>query len=314
VGTFSLPFADITGWRECCTSDLRPPRECLGKSPARFYMFASEIVMGRATARCNSFDIANDAERGLDGKEFFLVFQPKLRSQTGLLSGFESLLRWSHPKYGILMPSEFIAVVENSPLTCRFTDFILGESARTLADWADRGYGGLSLSINLPAREITENGMVKKLFSNLDEHAVQAERFQIELTESINPGPIDVLNDAVASIREVGISVAIDDFGAGCWSLSMLHRLAIDTVKLDGSFIRDIHKNSESRIVVEALISLGKRLGKRIVIEGVETEAQFEWLNTMPEIDCQGYYISEPVQESKIDGIIEKHGILVPRY
>ncbi|WGS40342.1 EAL domain-containing protein [Burkholderia sp. JSH-S8] len=271
---------------------------------------ASEFAIGNPAAHCNPHEMAIDAARGLDENEFFLVFQPKLRLETGLLSGFESLIRWRHPTYGILMPSVFIDIVENSPLSCRFTDFLLTEAAKTLASWTVRGYGGLSLSINLPAQEITQPGMAKKLSAILDAHAVGADRLQIELTESTNPGPIETLATAVVSLREAGVSVAIDDFGTGCWSLTILHRLAVDTLKLDRSFICDIHESSEARVIVETLIRLGQRLGKCIVIEGVETEAQFAWARTMTHIDCQGYYISAPVQDTQINELIAKHGVL----
>ncbi|RQR65086.1 EAL domain-containing protein [Burkholderia sp. Bp9126] len=268
----------------------------------------SEAILVRR--RNDPHEIAIDAERGLDENEFFLVFQPKLQIHSGLLSGFESLIRWRHPTYGILMPSVFVDVVENSPLSRRFTNFILTDAAKTLANWTARGYGGLSLSINLPAREITQPGMARKLSAILEAHAVNADRLQIELTEATHPGPIDTLATAVASLREAGVSVAIDDFGTGCWSLTILHRLAVDTLKLDRSFICDIHESSDARVVVEALIRLGQRLGKRIVIEGVETEAQFAWARTMTQIDCQGYYISAPVQDAQINELVAKHGVL----
>lgn len=203
----------------------------------------------------------------------------------------------------------FIDIVENSPLSCRFTNFILTEAAKTLANWTASGYGGLSLSVNLPAREITQPGMAKKLTAILDAHAVNADRLQIELTESTSPRPIDTLATAVASLREAGVSVALDDFGMGCWSLTILHRLAVDTLKLDRSFICNIDGSSEARAVVETLVRLGQALGKRIVMEGIETEAQFAWARTMTQIDCQGYYISAPVHDVRIDGLIAKHGI-----
>lgn len=269
-------------------------------------MESEAILVGRQN---DPREIAVEAERALDENEFFLVFQPKLRLETGLLSGFESLLRWRHPTYGLLMPSAFIDIVENSPLSCRFTDFLLTEAAKTLANWGARGYGDLSLSINLPSREITQPGMAERLSAILDAHGIGADRLQIELTEATHPGPIDALATAVDSLREAGVSVAIDDFGSGCWSLSILHRLAVDTLKLDRSFICNIDGSSEARAVVETLVRLGQALGKRIVMEGIETEAQFAWARTMTQIDCQGYYISAPVHDAQIDGLIAKHGI-----
>lgn len=259
--------------------------------------------------RCSTDDLVEDAERGLARREFFFVYQPKLRLQSGLLSGFESLIRWHHPERGVLMPAAFIDLVENSHLTRRFTDYVIDESARVLAGWAALGYDTLSLSANFPAREITREGLAKRLSFVLDSHAVCAANFQIELTESIDPGPIEALAAAIASIRRMGASVAIDDFGSGCWSLSKLHRLEADTLKLDRSFMRDVHENVESRTMVETLVELGTRLGKHVVVEGVETEAQFSWLRAMPQIDCQGYYISKPVREAQVEGLIERCGI-----
>lgn len=274
-----------------------------------FRVRALEIAVDGAAVRCNTDDLVEDAERGLARKEFFFVYQPKLRLQTGLLSGFESLIRWQHPERGVLMPAAFIDLVENSHLTCRFTDYVVEESARVLAGWAALGYDDLSLSVNLPAHEVMRPGMARRLALVLDSYAVRAANFQIELTESIDPGPIEALAAAVSSIRDLGASVAIDDFGSGCWSLTKLHGLAVDTLKLDRSFMRDVHESAESRAMVEALVELGSRLKKNVVVEGVETRAQFEWLREMMQIDCQGYYISEPVREEHVDRLIERCGI-----
>ncbi|KXU85508.1 hypothetical protein CI15_20300 [Paraburkholderia monticola] len=257
---------------------------------------------------CNSCAIG-DAERGLDRREFFFVFQPKLRLQECRLSGFESLLRWRHPVHGVLTPAAFIHFVENSPLTARFTDFVVTEAARTLADWTVRGHETLSLAINLPASEIGRPGLANKLSTLLRTRALNASRLQIELTETTDPGPIDVLASAIASLRKAGVSVAIDDFGSGCWSLSILHKLGVDTLKLDRTFMYDIQENADLKVMVETLVQLGQRLGKRVVLEGIETAAQFAWAKTIGQIDCQGYYISKPITDEQIDRFIEKNGI-----
>ncbi|WP_175950711.1 EAL domain-containing protein [Burkholderia sp. BCC0405] len=266
--------------------------------------------MDGTAVRCSTDDLVEDAERGLARKEFFFVYQPKLRVQAGLLSGFESLIRWHHPKHGVLMPVAFIDLVENSHLTYRFTEYVMMESARVLANWATLGYSSLSLSVNLPAPEIVRPGVTERLSYILESHGVRAGNFQVEITESIDPGPIEELVTAVASIRESGVSVAIDDFGSGCWSLTKLHRLAVDTLKLDRSFMRDVDENIESRTMIETLVELFGRLKKRVVVEGVETESQLRWLNRIDGIDCQGYYISKPVMENRVIDVIEKYGVV----
>jgi EAL domain-containing protein (putative c-di-GMP-specific phosphodiesterase class I) len=242
----------------------------------------------------------DDAERGLAGREFFFVYQPKLRLQEGRLSGFESLLRWRHPSRGVLAPDSFIDLVENSPLTGNFTYFVIEEAARTLSDWGVRGYNSLSLAVNLPASEIGQPGLAHKLSALLRARAIDPSLLQIELTESTEPASIEVLASAVKSLKESGISVAIDDFGTGCWSLAILHRIGVDTLKLDRKFMCDIHENANSKIVVETLVQLGQRLGMRVVVEGIETQAQFAWVGTIGQIDCQGYYISAPIEREHI--------------
>ncbi|MBC8726594.1 EAL domain-containing protein [Paraburkholderia sp. 31.1] len=250
-----------------------------------------------------------DAERGLARREFFFLYQPKLRMQEGRLCGFESLLRWSHPARGVLTPASFIHLVEDSALTPRFTDFVIEEAAQTLADWTVRGYNTLSLAVNLPAREIGRPGLASKLSALLRSRSLNAARLQIELTETTDPGPIEALASAVESIKESGVSIAIDDFGSGCWSLTILHRLGVDTLKLDRKFMCDIQKHADSKVVVESLVQLGQRLGKRVVIEGIETAAQFAWASTIDQIDCQGYYISAPITNEQIDEFVARHGV-----
>ncbi|SMG61196.1 EAL domain-containing protein [Paraburkholderia susongensis] len=258
---------------------------------------------------CKSCRI-EDAEHGLTRKEFFFVYQPKLRLQEARLSGFECLLRWKHPSRGILMPASFINIVEDSPLTERFTDYIVTEAAEILANWTLRGYDTLSMAINLPAREIGRPEFAAQLAKLFDTRSIDSHRLQIELTETTNPGSIDALVTAIDALKASGFSVAIDDFGAGCWSLSLLHRLGVDTLKLDRKFMKDIQENSKSKVVVETLIQLAQRLGKQVVIEGVETEAQFAWLRTIAHVDCQGYYISAPIVGEQIDQLVAKHGLL----
>jgi EAL domain-containing protein (putative c-di-GMP-specific phosphodiesterase class I) len=251
-----------------------------------------------------------DAERGLARGEFFFVYQPKVRVREGQLSGFESLIRWRHPSHGILAPDSFIRLVEDSPLSGRFTDFIVAEAAQTLADWSHRGHGTLSLAVNLPAGEIGQPGLANKLSALLHNQSINASRLQIEVTESTVPDSIEVLATAVESLKQSGVSVAIDDFGAGCWSLTVLHRLGVDTLKLDRKFMCNIQDNDNSKVVVEALVQLAQRLGMHVVVEGVETRAQFAWVSTIGHIDCQGYYISAPIRRDQIDEFIVKQQLI----
>ncbi|RZF24397.1 EAL domain-containing protein [Paraburkholderia sp. UYCP14C] len=245
-----------------------------------------------------------DAERGLERREFFFVYQPKVRVQENRLTGFESLLRWRHPSRGVLTPHLFIHLVEDSPLTGRFTEFVVTEAARTLVDWNARGYDTPSLAVNLPSSEVGQPSLANKLSALLGTHSINPSRLQIEITESTDPGSIELLASGIESIKASGVRVAIDDFGSGYWSLAVLHRLGVDTLKLDRKLLCDIQKNANSKVVVETLVQLGQRLGMQVVIEGVETPEQFAWVSTIARIDCQGYYISAPIENEQIDKFV----------
>jgi len=256
----------------------------------------------------NSSRLIIDAERGLAQEEFFFLFQPKLRSEEGRISGFECLMRWQHPVDGVLEPSAFISVVADSELTIRFTDFLLAHAMDTLANWTARGYTNLSLAINLPAIEIVREDLPNKLIAGLACRDLDASRLQIELTEAAEPAELDSFAAAIDVVRGTGVCVALDDFGAGLTSLTLLHQLPVDIIKIGRSFIDGVPNNTEARFIVETLIRLGQRLGKQIVLKGIETEAQLTWARTLPFIDCQGFYISAPIPEYRIDHLIALHG------
>jgi EAL domain-containing protein (putative c-di-GMP-specific phosphodiesterase class I) len=253
-------------------------------------------------------DIFADFERGLAQKEFFFVFQPKLSSQDARISGFESLMRWQHPVNGVLEPSSFISVVEHSELAGHFTDLLLEKAIDTLASWKSRGHTNLTLAVNLPAPELARADLPSKLTALLAAREVEACRLQIELTEVVEPAKLDSLADAIHAVRASGVSVALDDFGAGFTSLTLLHQLPANIIKIDRSYIRNVPEDAESRFVMETLVQLGQRLGKQIVVKGIETEAQFKWAQALPHVDCQGYYISRPVSEALIEQLLAYDG------
>ncbi|MFC0697188.1 EAL domain-containing protein [Paraburkholderia humisilvae] len=245
----------------------------------------------------------SDAERGLGQNEFFFVLQPKLRLQENKLSGFESLIRWQHPESGVLEPAYFISVVEDSDLAGRFTDLLIARAAKTLVQWKIAGRGDLSLAINLSAMELGRKDLpdrLKALFASLD---VRPCAFEIELTGVVHPDQLDWLVDVIQAVQAVGVRVALDDFGAGFNSLTLLQQLPVDTVKFDRSLIRQVTVNEESRRMVETLVRLARNHGKRIVLTGLETSEQFTWAKTLPDIEGQGFFISEPIDEAEVDEV-----------
>jgi EAL domain-containing protein (putative c-di-GMP-specific phosphodiesterase class I) len=251
--------------------------------------------------------IVSEAERGLCQNEFFFVLQPKFRLRENSLSGFEYLIRWRHPEDGVLEPAFFISIVEDSSLTGQFTDLLLSHAASTLTRWKTAGYDDLSLAINLSAPELGRKDLPNRLAALFALHDIKPNRFEIELTDVVHPDQLDWLVDVIHAVQAIGVRVALDDFGSGFNSLTLLQQLPVDIVKFDRSLIRQVPLNDEATRMVETLVRLARSHGKRIVLTGLETVEQFEWARTLPDIEAQGFYICEPLSEAMIGDVIARY-------
>ncbi|WP_230963326.1 EAL domain-containing protein [Burkholderia territorii] len=246
----------------------------------------------------------SDAERGLHQDEFFFLLQPKFALRAFELSGFECLIRWQHPERGILEPASFISVVEDSILARRFTELVVRRATRMLAQWSATGRDALSLAINLPSQELGQPDFPQQLSTALASLDLNPRRLEIELTDTVAPDRLDWLVEAIHAAQAVGVRVALDDFGAGFNSLTLLQQLPVDVVKFDRSLIRDVPNNGESMRMIETLVHLAKDHGKRIVMTGIETAEQLEWAKTLPGVEGQGFYLGEPLREQDVEAFI----------
>ncbi|WP_323051786.1 EAL domain-containing protein [Caballeronia mineralivorans] len=252
----------------------------------------------------NSYGIVGDMERGLTRGEFLFVYQPRLRSGETKISGFDVLMRWRHPVDGLLEPSAFISVVDNSRLAGNFTDLLLAHAIDMLSAWKAKGHDRLTLAVHLSVPELSRLDLPAKLRALLIERQLPADRLQIELTDVVEPAKLDFLEDAINAVRATGVKVALDNFGAGFTSLTLLHQLSVDILKIDGSLLRNVPQHAESRCILETLVRLGQRMGKQLVLQGIETEYQYRWARTLPGIECQGYYISKPISLAGVDELL----------
>ncbi|MFM0306003.1 EAL domain-containing protein [Paraburkholderia sediminicola] len=251
--------------------------------------------------------IVSDAERGLDQDEFFFVLQPKLRLQKNELTGFECLIRWRHPESGVLRPAAFISVVEDSSLAGQFTDLLIARATGILKRWKTAGYGDLSLAVNLSAAELGRKDLPDRLCTLFGSFDINPSCFEIELTAVVHPDQLDWLVGVIQAVQAIGVRVALDDFGHGYASLTLLQQLPVDIVKFDRSLIMQASDNEGSRRLVESLVSLAQHHGKQSVLTGLETAEQFAWARTLPGIDVQGFYIGAPVGEDEIEDVIRRH-------
>ena len=226
--------------------------------------------------------------------ELSLVFQPKIDLATRRIFGAEALLRWKHPKLGMISPARFVPVAEEAGLVGQIGEWVLHTACRQIRQWQDAGHA-LQVAVNVSARQFQDYDVAELVKDIMRDTGVMASNLEIELTESA------VMNDAEASIvtlerlAALGVQIAIDDFGTGYSSLSYLKRLPLDVLKIDQSFVRDISSDPNDAAIVRAIITLARSLGIKVIAEGVENEAQLAFLNAYGCHYAQGYLFGRPL-------------------
>ena len=244
--------------------------------------------------------------RGVDGHEFDLHYQPIVSLESSRIMGFEALLRWNHPQWGLLNPDYFIDVAEETGLIVPIGWWVLRESAKQARIWQDMFpmEPPLSMSVNVPGKLIVQPDMVKTLASILDECRMSASTLRLEITESaiMHHGAESL--QALFALREMGVQLHVDDFGTGYSSLSYLQRFSYDSLKIDRSFVSSIDAERQDSAIAGAIIALGASLGITVIAEGVETLKQLETLRSMRCPEAQGFWFSKPLDNNGIGALL----------
>jgi diguanylate cyclase (GGDEF)-like protein/PAS domain S-box-containing protein len=215
--------------------------------------------------------LAGDLRRGLEKREFELHYQPKVDLAHRRISGLEALLRWPHPEHGMVPPSEFIPVAEETGLILPLGTFVLKTACRQLRCWLDEGLVPVPVAVNLSAAQFARQDLVGSIQQLLQECRLEPRLLELEITESVLARSASQISTVLDRLRALGVSIALDDFGTGYSSLSYLHRFPIDRIKIDKSFISRIGHDQNSRSIVEAILSLARTLRLKTVAEGIET-------------------------------------------
>ena len=231
----------------------------------------------------------------IDAGQFVLHYQPKVELSTGQIIGSEALLRWQHPQRGLLMPGQFLAVAEDSDVILDIGEWVLRAGCAQTAKWHDAGLPAISLSVNLSARQFRDDALQQRVADVLRDTGLRPLSLELELTEKIVMHDAAHFVERLDALKVLGVKISLDDFGTGYSNLSYLKRFPLDRLKVDQSFIRDVTNSPDDAAIVRAVISLGHSLGLDIVAEGVETEAQVEWLRRERCEQIQGYVFSRPV-------------------
>ncbi|MBX3565309.1 MAG: EAL domain-containing protein [Sphingomonas sp.] len=241
-----------------------------------------------------SIQFRRQIENGLSGAiqkgELKLVFQPIVAREGLAITGFEALIRWCSPEYGMVSPGLFIPIAEESNLIHELGDWVIDEAVRTLKTWP-----GQYVSVNFSPRQFRRHNFVGHVVERVTNAGVDPQRFQIEITETAIFDNVERAAETLFKLRQMGFRIALDDFGTGYSSLYNIRRFALDCLKIDRSFVDGMGKERESAAIVHSIIHLGRALGMEVVAEGVETEAQLQALRVAGCSHLQGYYLARPM-------------------
>lgn len=239
--------------------------------------------------------LENALRQGINEQQFYLEYQPKINMSTNELIGMEALVRWNHPDLGIISPGKFIPLAEETGLIIPLGEWILRESCRQTSSWQEQGYPPLSLSVNVSVRQLEDLHFVEKVKTILHETGIDPKWLEFEITESVLAN-IKSTVSILKEIRNLGIHISVDDFGTGYSSLSYIKEFPIDTLKIDQSFVKDIHMNKESKEIAKAIINLANSIGLNVIAEGIELKEHVDELSKDGLILGQGYYFSRPLK------------------
>ncbi|MBL1175120.1 putative bifunctional diguanylate cyclase/phosphodiesterase [Pantanalinema sp. GBBB05] len=247
-----------------------------------------------------------DLRKAINQQEFIVHYQPIVGIRTGRIFGFEALVRWLHPQKGLIPPGLFIPVAEETGLICQLGYYVLKEACRQLCVWQSQKLVDypLVMSVNLSTRQFAQPNLLGQIDEILQETQVNPRYLKLEITESALMDNTRTTATALQELRDRGIQVSIDDFGTGYSSLNYLHRLPVDTLKIDGSFINLIDSDGKKLELVRAIVGLAWNLGMDVVAEGVETSKQLSQLKALKCEFAQGYFFSKPLDADKITSLL----------
>jgi len=239
--------------------------------------------------------LENDLHRALEREEFTLVYQPQIDSESGRIIGAEALLRWDHPRRGLIGPAQFIPVAEESGLIVPIGEWVLERACEQMRQWRLAGLEQVVLSVNISALQFSQKNLIGSIRRVLERSGVEPGMLELELTESVLMRDHDATCEMMGELNDMGVRMAVDDFGTGYSSLSYLRSFPIHKLKIDQSFVRDLNRSSDAGAITGAIIAMAKNLNLRVLAEGVETGDQASFLQAQSCEQFQGHYFSKPL-------------------
>ncbi|MFK2826605.1 EAL domain-containing protein [Bacillus sp. B190/17] len=271
-----------------------------GRNNHQFYTSdMNDLIQRRAV-------LEKGMRQALERNEFTLFYQPKVDINTGMIIGNEALIRWCHPKLGMISPAEFIPLAEETGLIVSIGEWVLRTACKQNQEWQKSGFPEMSISVNLSPRQFQQVNLVELVNEVLSDIGLDPQYLELEITESIAMYNEHYVIDKLHALKNLGVKIAIDDFGTGYSSLSYLKKFPIHILKIDQSFIKDIEAGSDDTKIITTIIAMAHNLKVKVIAEGVETDEQLQFLQQQKCDEIQGYLFSKPLSVEEYNRMFEE--------
>jgi len=322
VTIVSEPFVDLDGHNAelspsigiaLCLQDGETIDELLKHADAAMY---TAKAAGRGTYRFHDpalnnlalrqMELLQGLRRAVRENEFVLYYQPRVATEDFSLTGLEALVRWQHPELGLIFPNDFILLAEENDLIAALGLWVINAACAQLADWQQKDIPLVPVAVNISAKQFRSDTLVDDIFAAMERHGVPAHLFEIEITESCLVDAPERAGAMLNALVDRGVKVSMDDYGTGFASIGYLKTLPLHAIKIDRSFIREIHNDSSDAMIVSSTITLAHNLDLVVVAEGVETRDQLVHLKTIGCDQVQGYYFHRPLPVAAIEPVLQE--------
>jgi len=246
-----------------------------------------------------------ELRQAITKNELFLCYQPQVKLTTGEIVAVEALIRWQHPKKGLLLPMDFIPLAEETGLIIPIGEWVLRTACLQNKAWQDSGFPPIRVAVNLANQQLKQPDLVAMIRNVLQETGLDPQYLEIELTENVLINNIEVIN-RIHEIKEMGMKIALDDFGTGYTNINYLKQIPLNSLKLDKSIIDNIDSNRSDEVIMQAIIAMASSLNFEVLAEGVETQKQLDCLKTVNCENIQGFYFSKPLLSQDIEELLKK--------
>lgn len=261
----------------------------------------------RSSPADNTYRLAADLGRALSQNEIDLNYQPKVSTTTGRVSGMEALVRWYHPRFGRIEPDEFIPIAEQNGLINQLGDWVLFTACRQLRYWQEEGLSPGTMAVNVSAHQVARGGFTETVSPAIRDNGIAPEDLTLELTESAVIRDDASAAEAIQELSARGVRFSVDEFGTGHATFSNLRNLAVDSVKIDRSFVSGMVHHGQDAVIVEAIFVMAERLGLSVIAEGVENMDQYRRLCELGCDEIQGFLFSTPLAEDQLAAFLSAH-------